>query len=332
MIVVKIDFDGFWLNFNKYDNIFIHLLRKRFEVVVDEKKPDFIFYSCFQPDYSRDAIKIFYTGENCRVDFNRFDYGIGYDYLSFGDRYMRWPLYRLYGSLFDDVLTKVKDPEQILAVKTGFCTFVYTNAHYADPIRELFFKRLSEYKGVASGGRAFNNVGGPVNDKMAFIRDYKFNIAFENAEAPGYTTEKLVEAMAAETLPIYWGNPCVEKEFNLKSFIQLKSEKDIDKVIEKIVKIDQNDDLYIDMMSEKWVDSEKENHVLESELLDFFENIFKQGPAQAARITKYGFNTDSLDPESIRKELKKRKSKAFKENNIVIKPIRRIVRSLQGKD
>ena len=70
-----------------------------------------------------------------------------------------------------------------------------------------FFVKLSKYKQVDSGGRTLNNIGGPVEDKMEFIKDYRFVISFENAEYPGYTTEKIIQPMFVDSIPIYWGNP-----------------------------------------------------------------------------------------------------------------------------
>ena len=62
-----------------------------------------------------------------------------------------------------------------------FCSMVVSNAQVSNPIRERFFRLLSEYKQVDSGGRLWNNVGGPVADKQKFISGCKFNIAFENS-------------------------------------------------------------------------------------------------------------------------------------------------------
>ena len=45
-----------------------------------------------------------------------------------------------------------------------------------------------------------------VSNKMDFIKDYKFVISFENSSNPGYTTEKLIEPMLVNSIPIYWGN------------------------------------------------------------------------------------------------------------------------------
>lgn len=50
-------------------------------------------------------------------------------------------------------------------------------------------------------------------------KPYKFSIAFENAWYPGYTSEKIVTSMLAGTIPIYWGNPDISREFNSASFI-----------------------------------------------------------------------------------------------------------------
>ena len=84
-----------------------------------------------------------------------------------------------------------------------------------------FFKELSKYKKVDSGGKVLNNVGGCVEDKLEFIKDYKFVISFENSAHPGYTTEKIVDPLAMNCIPIYWGNPYVARDFNNKRFYQL---------------------------------------------------------------------------------------------------------------
>lgn len=65
---------------------------------------------------------------------------------------------------------------------------------------------------VHSGGRWNNNIGGPVQGgfpaKRAWLRQFRFNVAFENEALPGYTTEK-IDAMLAGCIPVYWGNPDV---------------------------------------------------------------------------------------------------------------------------
>ena len=45
--------------------------------------------------------------------------------------------------------------------------------------------------------------------KRAYLRKFKFTIAFENSRRAGYATEKLYDAFAADTVPIYWGDPAL---------------------------------------------------------------------------------------------------------------------------
>ena len=107
----------------------------------------------------------------------------------------------------------------------------------------------SKYKKVDSGGRYLNNVGGPVPDKLDFIKEYKFTMSFENSSYPGYTTEKIIEPMFVRSIPVYWGNPNIATEFNPGSFINLHDFVTVDEAIQRIIEIDQDDELYNRMIS-----------------------------------------------------------------------------------
>ena len=58
------------------------------------------------------------------------------------------------------------DFEKIRREKTEFCNFVFSNpnAH----LRNNLFSKLSQYKRVDSGGKAYNNIGYFVGDKLDF--------------------------------------------------------------------------------------------------------------------------------------------------------------------
>lgn len=43
------------------------------------------------------------------------------------------------------------------------------------------------------------------DDKMAYLRGFRFNICPENVNANGYVTEKLFQCIEAGCIPIYWG-------------------------------------------------------------------------------------------------------------------------------
>jgi len=74
---------------------------------------------------------------------------------------------------------------------------------------------------VDSGGRLLNNLGGPVPDKLAFIRKYRFTLAMEKKSQEGYTTEKIYEPRLMQSIPVYWGNTRIREEFNPANFINV---------------------------------------------------------------------------------------------------------------
>ena len=128
-----------------------------------------------------------------------------------------------------------------------------------------------------------NNVGGPVEDKLAFERSHKFSLCFENGSHPGYTTEKLIEALAARTVPIYWGDPEVGKYFNTKSFIQVKDETSFPEALRRVEELDRDDEQYLRMLREPAMrpdapSLEDEYARLEAWLLAIFEQ-----PLEAAK-------------------------------------------------
>ena len=246
MSPIKLKFVDFFSGFDESHNDFLDILSKQYEVVISDD-PDYIIYSGFGYDHLKyDCIRIFFTGECITPDFNECDYAIAFDRLSFGDRYLRVPLYNLfqYKSEYDALLIRPEFTEKDLKAKKGFCSFVVSNC-FADDVRAKFFDKLSEYKQVSSGGRFRNNIGGAVADKKVFQSEHKFAIAFENTSYDGYCTEKLMEAFAAGTVPIYWGDPNVAKDFNPEAFINAHDYKNFDDVIERVKQIDNDDALYL---------------------------------------------------------------------------------------
>lgn len=188
------------------------ILEQYFTLIFDSVNPEYVFYSAYGEEHlAYDCIRIFITGENITPNFTICDYAIGFDHLHFLDRYLRYPLYLFYEA---DVQTAAKKHESItqstLKSKSRFCNFVVSNGN-ADPYREQVFYALNAYKRVDSGGRYLNNIGGSVADKFAFQSECRFSLCFENSSTPGYLTEKLIQAAAAQTIPIYWGDTLATK-------------------------------------------------------------------------------------------------------------------------
>ena len=295
MSKIKICFVDFWEGFNANDNFFINFLKKYHEVEISNN-PDYCFFSSYGFENLRfnSCIKIQFVGENMVPDFNLADYAIGFHHLKFEDRYLRLPLYYLYENYFiPDGFKKIREIRNLdknALLNRKFCNFVYSNSTTADPIRREFFEKLLRYKKVDSGGKYLNNIGYQVPKKVDFIKDYKFTIAFENSVCEGYTTEKIFEPMLCNSIPIYYGNPLVDKDFNPSSFIWMKNPDSIKETIEEIIRLDLDDDAYIGKLSQPYFASEQLCYNWEKELDIFLNNIFNRSSSQLKRAATYGFN------------------------------------------
>ena len=270
-------------NEKSMQNFLLKLLSSKYNVEFSDN-PDYLFYSVFgNSHHTYDCVRIFYTGENVVPNFNYCDYAFGFNYIEFEDRYMRLPLWRMfYHEALSRALHKPKLDEKALERK--FCAIVVSNTKQTDGFREEFFEKLNQYKQVDSGGKYKNNVDGPVVDKMEFQKGYKFSLAFENVSANGYCTEKLLEAFASCTVPVYYGDKTVVQDFNPKAFINCHDFNSIDEVIERIRQIDNNPQEYLKMLNEPvFKDGKLPEKYSDENILKFLSNIFDQPIEQAKR-------------------------------------------------
>ena len=244
---IKIDFSDFWGGFDKTNNYFYNLLKEEFDVEISNN-PDYLFFSVFGNSHQNyKCKKIFYTGENVAPPLGYCDYSFSFDYLDDSRNY-RLPHYLLYDGYYELARTKVIEESM---AKRKFCNFVASNGACQE--RNDFVKQLSKYKQVDCGGRWMNNIGYAVSDKRKFQSEYKFSIAFENnayrPQHPGYTTEKIMEPMTVNSIPIYWGNHLIYKEFNVESFVNFYDFENFDHMIEYTIELDNNDDKYLEMLN-----------------------------------------------------------------------------------
>ena len=275
---VRIDFCDVSPAMVKDDNFFCNILKKRFDVRICDK-PDFLFYSDMGSHHRLYTCpRIYFTIEVHAPDFSQCDYALTSHYLD-DPRHFRLPIYAHYCRGGPDSI--LKTPEEIpawLQLKTRFCSLLTSNVHTPTArTRTEFFHRLCRYKKVDSGGRALNNLGYtvPQGGKQEFLKPYKFTIAFENESCPGYTTEKIFEAMQARCVPIYWGNPLVHREFNPKSFLNYFDFPDEGALIARIIELDQDSAKYEEVFRQPYFYENRPSQFFDEQaLLGFFEKVF----------------------------------------------------------
>lgn len=296
MRTIKIQYAGWWDTFQWETYSITQILKKHYDVVISDE-PDYVFCSLYSKELLKyDCIRVFYTGENVIPDFNLFDYAIGFDEISFGDRYVRVPNYSMNPKYEQDIrLLKMRhtNADRSSAARK-FCGTVVSNGN-ADPMRDRIFDEISKYKQVDSGGKYRNNIGMPggVPDKLAFQKNYKFTLAIENTSFPGYTTEKLVEAFAAGGVPIYWGDPDVGRYFNEKAFINIMSYPSLEMAVNEIRRADEDIELYKSYLSEPAMMAADHFEKLQSDLEAFLVHIIEQ-PLEAARRRPGGFWSERI--------------------------------------
>lgn len=204
-------------------------------------------------------LSLYFAGEAIEPDLNLFDYAVAHDpHAANMDRVARCPVFTFNNydeNVFPDFSRGIDDAPSFLRTKTGFCSFLYANP-IAHPRRDWLFHALSSYKHVDALGPHLHNCDLATsrkepNWKRLAIRlksSYKFDIAAENARYFGYTTEKIMTAFAAGTVPIYWGNPLVAEEFNPQAFINANG-MEVEELIETVRRIDSDNDLWCHMVS-----------------------------------------------------------------------------------
>ena len=284
-IKLKIKFVDFWTGFNSNNNKILNLIKDNYNIEYSDH-PDLIIYSCYGTEFLKYSCpRIFYTAENIRPDFRFCDFAVSFDYNNYPN-HLRMPLFLVYFN--NEFLTSDRDAKALLHKKTGFCSFVVSNATETEQ-RISFFHELSKYKEIASGGKYANNVGGPVANKRDFIRKYLFNIAFENSSYPGYTTEKIAEPWLEGCIPIYWGDPEITKDINPDCFINMHNFNSFDSAITYIKEVDASPTLQIKYLSAPFfknniVPEHLKDEVIAKKLKHFIDKCLDGLPNKAAKF------------------------------------------------
>ena len=281
---IKINYYDFGNHFDAENAYFTKLLRTKYDVEISDE-PDYIFYTIRgNKHHTFDGIRIFWSGEQMCPNFNVCDYAFGHSYLTFEDRYMRFPLWAMGKENIQQALHRAEGwtDEQLLNRK--FCDAVLGNGTQTDGARPKMLELLEQYKTVDYGGKYHNTVGHiyPPEEKVGFQRNYKFSIAFENTYCSGYTMEKLIDSFASHHIPLYYGNPRVAEEFNPKAFINAHDFNSLEEMMEYVKKVDQDDALYLQMVREPVFQPGALERVSDEKVLEFLSHIFDQ-PYEKAR-------------------------------------------------
>lgn len=286
--LLKIKFLDMYANFQPTDLFFLSDVLKKYDFVTNDENPDIIVCSVFGNENSKyQCPKILFSGENLLIWGYRCP-DVNYGFVintpgTFHSPNTNAQFYLLpHGICWYDPMGinrfhagKTRDDwRSVLKSKQKFCCFVSSNGYTSCPgvrLRNELFTRLNNnYKHVDSAGSVLNNMPNgerapsdkfvpdcglddlpngerAVTDKfIQWVSQYKFMICFENSFADGYFTEKPFTPYLANTVPIYLSHKSSLNYLEEKSMIFCD---DMAKSIERIKEIDQNDELYLDILS-----------------------------------------------------------------------------------
>jgi GR25 family glycosyltransferase involved in LPS biosynthesis len=271
--VITISFTDWWIpeycggNFDKENNYFTNLLKDYYtvKVISEYENPDILFYSVFGSNHTnlKAKRKVFFSGESSAKREDA-DYNITFDENSENNcRLPLWLFYNINEQLIDNSSKKRNGIFEI-PKKNKFCSIICSMDN-SEGKRGEIVNKLSEYKKVDCGGQFLNNIGYIVprgtncSGKIEHNNDYKFVIAFESNMYPGYVTEKILDVYKSNCIPIYWGSSEVVNDFNPSTFINANNFNTIDELVEYIIKVDNDDELYASFFKEEiysnyWLD------------------------------------------------------------------------------
>lgn len=228
-------------------------------------------------------VRIFFSGENLHnvrhsqyADYRLsgkcpFDLGIGFDYFE-AENYLRFPLWMMYmfapNATEDDICRRC---EQLryppIGDKNKFCSLVAradwngVRGNIADEV--AFIDEVNFPSSFRHNDDSLQNDFG--NDKVAYLKQFKYNICPENTNAYGYVTEKVFESIAAGCIPIYWGsfgNP--EPDIlNIESILFWNKDVDNSGVIETIRQGFFSSNIYMDFATQPRLKDNAESIIIQ---------------------------------------------------------------------
>ena len=240
------------------------------EYVDSPHEADVIISSVFGHTETDPAKTIMYIGENVRPNYMGYNHSLSFDYDTYGGRNFRLPLWwsRLAWDGFEqkprkqnshnhgyedlisiDSLTNGRTLD--LSQKTKFCAMIAGNP---EGLRINLYNSLSKYKPVDGYGLMFGN--SLRQSKFDVLPEYKFSLCPENSVYDGYVTEKLIDAYAGGTVPIYSGDLSVDRDFNSGAFLNYQFELSTYELRRQVIKLDESLGLYQEIYEQPLLDEE----------------------------------------------------------------------------
>jgi alpha(1,3/1,4) fucosyltransferase len=331
---IIVSFSDMWPGFNYNHNFIIDALRHEIKqqglsstvegvLYSKDSQPDLVIfgpYSTEWRDIPSSIPKIYFSGENWTVPD---DSSISL-YLTSSrkedDKHIRIPTWMTFIDWYSDSkelpsnhednpiripLHFAMTPHSIpFENRSEFCGFVVSNPVCG--FRNETFQRINEYKRVNSGGHLYNNIGGPLElkypgggcgdiSKHHFFANHRFTISFENSQADGYITEKVLHAKMAGCVPLYWGDKHTQYDFVEGSIVNLSHLSSPEQVLSVLQKLEENPALCSKIASTPLLNSEKKQKALQA-ISSMSKKLLSLIPSSAVELLEQVEPVEPFEP------------------------------------
>lgn len=154
----------------------------------------------------------------------------------------------IYSNDFVEILEKKK--EIVNVPKNDVCVII-SNSKGKERIE--FLNELEKHFDICYAGGYKNNIGGRfkpnynTKEYHAFVNQFKFIISMENSQEDTYITEKLINGLLSQIVPVYWGSIKIGDYINQNRFLNLNN--NTKEIIEKMKYLQKNPSEWLTMVN-----------------------------------------------------------------------------------
>jgi GR25 family glycosyltransferase involved in LPS biosynthesis len=299
---IIVGFLEMWIGFDYNNNLIVDGLRQEYKNQKKQltiqgikyepgSEANIVIFGPFSKDWKdipSHIPKVFFTGENWEVPKDESISLYLTPYRNEDEKHIRFPIWIMSIDWYSDStdlshVNKDDNPNRFpvkMAMtshtksfkdRKDFCAFIVSNP--ISKFRNETFLALDSYKRVNSGGGLYNNIGGQLElkypgggggdiPKYNFLLNHKFSLSFENSQAPGYITEKVLHAKMAGCVPLYWGDMNTDTDFVPGSFINLSQMTSHEQIVKVIQKLEQCPEMCAKIAATPILNEEKKKAVL----------------------------------------------------------------------